>query len=172
METKIDTKMDAKTNSTLSPKKVSDSTTEQIHMIMYHHINGINRLFGGQLLSWIDEVAGITAKRHCGRDATTVAIDNLHFKSGVYLNDLLVLVGKVTYVGNTSLEVRVDSYIEKSDGSRHAINRAYFVMVSMGDDDKPTPVPPLILENEGERMEWANAEKRRELRMLRKKEGF
>lgn len=156
----------------LPPKKVSDSATEQIHMIMYHHINGINRLFGGQLLSWIDEVAGITAKRHCGRDATTVAIDNLHFKSGVYLNDLLVLVGKVTYVGNTSLEVRVDSYIEASDGSRHPINRAYFVMVSMGDDGKPTPVPPLVLENEGERMEWANAEKRRELRKMRQKEGF
>lgn len=59
-----------------------------------------------------------------------------------------------------------------SDGSRHTINRAYFVMVNMGDDGKPTPVPPLILENDGERMEWANAEKRRELRMLRKKEGF
>lgn len=153
-------------------KKVSESTTEQIHMIMYDHINGINRLFGGQLLSWIDEVAGITAKRHCGRDVTTVAIDNLHFKSGVYLNDLLVLVGKVTHVGKTSLEVRVDSYIENSDGTRRPINRAYFVMVCMGDDDRPTQVPGLILENDGERMEWENAKKRRELRLLRKKEGF
>ena len=153
-------------------KKVSESTTEQIHMIMYDHINGINRLFGGQLLAWIDEVAGITAKRHCGRDVTTVAIDNLHFKSGVYLNDLLVLVGKVTHVGKTSLEVRVDSYIENSDGTRRPINRAYFVMVCMGDDDRPTRVPGLIVENDGERMEWENAEKRRELRLLRKKEGF
>lgn len=146
--------------------------TEQCHMIMYQHINGINRLFGGRLLEWIDEVAGLTAKRHCGRDATTVAIDNLHFKSGVYLNDLLVIVGKVTYVGHTSLEVRVDSYIEKRDGTRHPINRAYFVMVCMGDDDRPTAVPRLILEDDGERMEWENAEKRRELRLLRKKEGF
>lgn len=156
----------------MTGKKVSESTTEQIHMIMYHHINGINRLFGGQLLSWIDEVAGITAKRHCGRDVTTVAIDNLHFKSGAYLNDLVVLVGKVTHVGNTSLEVRVDSYIENSHGERHPINRAYFVMVCMGDDDRPAPVPELILENDGERMEWENAQKRRELRLLRKKEGF
>lgn len=153
-------------------KKVSESVTEQIHMIMYDHINGFNRLFGGQLLAWIDEVAGITAKRHCGRDVTTVAIDNLHFKSGAYLNDLLVLVGKVTHVGKTSLEVRVDSYIEQSDGTRRPINRAYFVMVCMGDDNRPAQAPGLILENEGERMEWDNAEKRRELRLLRKKEGF
>lgn len=156
----------------LTPKKVSDSTTEQFHMVMHEHINGINRLFGGQLLAWIDETAGIAAKRHCGRDATTVAVDNLHFKSGAYLNDLVVLVGKVTYVGNTSLEVRVDSYIEKNDGSRHPINRAYFVMVCMGDDDRPTKVPPLITENDGEQMEWENAKKRRELRMIRHKEGY
>ena len=117
-------------------------------------------------------MAGATARRHCGRDATTVAIDNLHFKSGAYLNDIIVLIGKITYVGHTSMEVRVDTYKEDADGTRHPINRAYFVMVAMGDDGKPTAVPPLILENDGERMEWENAKKRRELRVLRKKEGF
>ena len=119
----------------------------------------------GRLLEWIDEVAGATARRHCGRDATTVAIDNLYFKSGAYLNDIIVLIGKVTHVGHTSMEVRVDTYREEQDGTRHPINRAYFVMVAMGDDGKPTPVPGLILE-------WDNAVKRRELRLVRKKEGF
>ncbi len=156
----------------LEPRRVSDSTTKQFHTVMHEHINGINRLFGGQLLAWIDEIAGITARRHCGRDATTVAVDNLHFKSGAYLNDLVVLVGHVTFVGKTSLEVRVDSYVEKHDGTRHPINRAYFVMVCMGDDNAPTKVPPLILENEGEQIEWENGKKRRELRMMRHKEGF
>lgn len=47
------------------------------------------------------------------------------------------------------MEVRVDTYREEQDGTRHPINRAYFVMVAMGDDGKPTPVPGLILENEG-----------------------
>ena len=70
------------------------------------------------------------------------------------------------------MEVRVDTYREDADGTRHVINRAYFVMVAMGDDGKPTAVPPLILENDGERMEWENAEKRRELRLIRKREGY
>ena len=39
--------MNEQTNET-NPKKVSDSMTEQIHMVMHEHINGINRLFGGQ----------------------------------------------------------------------------------------------------------------------------
>ena len=75
------------------------------------------------------------------------------------MNDIIVLIGRVTHVGTTSMEVRVDTYREDTDGTRHPINRAYFVMVAMGDDGKPTPVPPLLLENEGERMEWENAEK-------------
>ena len=156
----------------LKPRKVSDSETEQVRVVIYPDINGFGRLFGGRLLEWIDEVAGATARRHCGHDATTVAIDNLYFKSGAYLNDIIVLIGKVTYVGHTSMEVRVDTYVEKEDGMRHPINRAYFVMVAMGDDNRPTAVPQLILENDGERMEWDNAKKRRELRQVRNKEGF
>lgn len=161
-----------KPENNLRPKKVSESQTEQLRVVIYPDINGFGRLFGGKLLSWIDEVAGATARRHCGCNATTVAIDNLHFKAGAYLNEIIVLIGKVTHVGRTSMEVRVDTYKEEADGTRYPINRAYFVMVAMGEDGKPTPVPPLILENDGERMEWENAEKRRELRLIRKKEGF
>lgn len=156
----------------MEPKKVSESKTEQLHIVIYTDINGIDRLFGGQLLKWIDEVAGATARRHCGRNVTTVAIDNLYFKAGAYLNECVVLIGKVTHVGHTSMEVRVDTYREASDGTRYPINRAYFVMVSMGDDGKPCEVPGLILEGETDRMEWDNAIKRRELRLLRQKEGF
>ncbi len=156
----------------METKKVSDSKTVQHRIVMPPDINGFGRLFGGRLLSWIDEVAGATARRHCGRDATTVAIDNTYFKSGVYLNDIVVIIGKVTHVGTTSMEVRIDTYREDSEGKRYPINRAYFVMVCMGKDDKPMKVPGLILENDGERMEWETAVKRRELRLLRRQEGF
>ena len=115
----------------------------------------------------------LTAKERCIYFLTFYIFSiNLYFKSGAYLNDIIVLIGKVTHVGHTSMEVRVDTYREEQDGNRHPINRAYFVMVAMGDDGKPTPVPGLILENDGERMEWDNALKRRELRLVRKKEGF
>ena len=144
----------------------------QHRIVMPPDINGFGRLFGGQLLTWIDEVAGATARRHCGRDATTVAIDNTYFKSGVYLNDIVVLIGKITHVGKTSMEVRIDTYREDWEGKRYPINRAYFVMVCMGKDDKPMEVPGLILENDGERMEWETAVRRRELRLSRRQEGY
>ena len=156
----------------MEAKKVADSLTEQVHILMYSDINGQNRLFGGQLLKWIDEVAGVTARRHCGRNVTTASIDQLSFKDGAYLNETVVLIGRVTYVGRTSMEVRIDTYREDGTGMRYPINRAYFVMVCMGEDGKPAPVPGLILETENERIEWENGKKRRELRMLRRKEGY
>jgi len=42
-------------------KSVSDSLTESIKSVRYEDINGVNRLFGGRLMEWIDETAGIAA---------------------------------------------------------------------------------------------------------------
>lgn len=154
-------------------KKVSESCTEQVHLVMPSHINGSGRLFGGMLLMWIDEVAGVVAKRHSGQlTVTTAAIDNLQFKAATYVDDLLVLVGHITYTGRTSMEVRVDSYVERPDGMRYPVNRAYFVMVAMDEEGKPTPVPQLIVETEEQRAEWEGAEKRKEFRLQRRAEGF
>lgn len=153
-------------------KRVADSLTEQVHLLMHSDINGQGRLFGGQLLRWIDEVAGVTAMRHCGRNVTTAAIDQLSFKDGAYLDEMVVLIGRVTYVGKTSMEVRIDTYRENHEGMRYPINRAYLVMVCMGEDGKPEEVPGLIIESETEKMEWENGKRRRELRNMRRKEGF
>ena len=55
---------------------------------------------------------------------------------------------------------------------RKPVNRAYFVMVAMDEEDKPTPVPILKVETESQRAEWEGALKRRELRSLRRRDGF
>ena len=82
------------------------------------------------------------------------------------------IIGKVTYVGNSSMEVRVDTYVEHlEDGMRHAINRAYFTMAALDENDKPKRVPRLILETEAEKAEGEAAEKRRVMRLRRTKEG-
>lgn len=157
----------------LKGKKAECSRTELAHVVAPKDLNGGGRLFGGALLQMIDEVAGIVAKRHSEcNNVTTASIDNLHFKAGAYVNDLLVLIGYVTYTGNTSMEVRIDTYVEDNLGMRKPINRAYFVMVAMDDKDRPTQVPPLIVETEGQKAEWEGAILRKENRLKRKKEGF
>ena len=153
-------------------KKVSDSQVEQTYVLMPRHINGSGRLFGGQLLSWIDEMAGIVARKHSEGSVVTAAIDNLIFKAGASLDDIVVLIGRITYVGHTSMEVRVDTYVENRRGMRQMINRAYLVMVATDDKESPKLIPGLILDGEGEKAEWESGMRRAQLRGIRRKEGF
>lgn len=153
-------------------KKVEDSLTEHVQLLMPCHLNGDKRLFGGQLLEWIDMVGGVTARRHAECNTITAAIDNLQFKEGAYENDTVVLIGRITYVGNSSMEVRVDTYVEDLQGMRKPINRAYLVFVAVDESGKPVRVPRLQVQTQGQMMEWESAKKRNELRKLRRKEGF
>ncbi len=153
-------------------KKVSDSFTEQQYLVCPAHINHYGRLFGGHLLKWIDELAGIVAIRHCGSTVTTAAIDNLQFKAPAYTGDMVVLQGWITYVGRTSMEVRVDTYREALDGTREIINRAYIDMVAIDSKGHPKEVPDLCIETEEQRLEHQAAEKRKQMRKQRRQEGF
>lgn len=156
----------------MEAKRVSDSITEQVQIIMPIHINGADRLFGGQLVEWIDVVAGVVARRHSGCNVTTAAIDNLQFKAGAFINNTLVLIGRITYVGKTSMEIRVDTYAEDLSGMRKVVNRAYLVMVALDENNNPMEVPPLIIETESERAEWEAGVRRHALRNERRKEGY
>ncbi len=153
-------------------KNVNDSITTQVQMILSADINGSGRLFGGRLMEWIDIVAAVTARRHSGNNVTTICVDNLTFKSAVHINDIIVLIAKITYVGKTSMEVSVQTYIETEDGEKILVNKAYLVMVALDENDNPVTVPELILETQEDENEWAAGKKRYELRKLRKKEEF
>jgi len=151
-------------------KTVDDSRVETVHIVRPNHLNGANRLFGGILMQWIDEVAGIVAKRHSMCNVTTASVDNLTFLHGAYQNDMIVIKGKLTWVGTTSMEVCVDTYVETLDGQRDRINNAHFMMVALDENNKPVPVPKLILQTEDEHLAWAHGEERRRIRNQRRKD--
>lgn len=148
----------------LQPKTPMDSYTESVQILNLGTMNGYNRLFGGKLMEWIDICAAVVARRHANRNVTTVLVDTLEFKDPAYANSLVVLCGKVVYVGRTSMDVRVQSYVEKLDGSRQLINSAYLTLVALDENDKPTPVPALTLTTDEERTEWDAAKLRRDAR--------
>ena len=154
----------------MNAKTVDDSRVETVHIVRPNHLNGANRLFGGILMQWIDEVAGIVAKRHCMGNVTTASVDNLTFLSGAYQNDMIVIRGKLTWVGNTSMEVCVDTYVESPNGKRVRINNAHFMMVALDENDKPMQVPRLILQTDDEHLAWSHGEERRRIRNQRLKD--
>ncbi len=146
-------------------KRVRDSRTEQVHVVMPQHLNGHGDLFGGQLAMWIDVVSGVVAVRHCRSRITTAAIDNLQFRESVRQSTLLVMQGRMTYVGRTSMEVRVDSYAEDvHTGVRRLINTAFVIEVAVDEHGRPQEVPPLIAESPEEIADFQAGEKRRKMR--------
>lgn len=149
------------------------SRTETTHVLKYSDINGAGALFGGRLMGWIDETGGFAAMRHANRHVVTCCIDNLIFKEGAHLNDMIVNCARLTFVGRSSMEVRIDTYLEALDGTRRPINRAYAVYVAVDDDGKPLKVPyGLSRTTPNDEAEYEGALRRQEVRRRRRKEGF
>lgn len=147
---------------------MSDITTS-VQIVLPQHCNGYKkpRLFGGQIMAWIDIVGAVAARRYTQRAVTTVCVDNLSFLNPAFLNDTVVQEAMVTWTGRTSLEVRVDSYVEHLDGSRKPVNRAYLVFVALDDQDNPAEVPLFIPTTDAEQREYAAAVERRRIRLAR-----
>ena len=149
-------------------KHVKDSYTEQAQILTQCTLNGNSRLFSGQMMEWIDVTAAIAARRHSNRNVTTVAVDSLEFKGPAYANDTVLLTAKITYVGKTSMEVCVKSFVEELNSEKKLINIAYVVMVALDEFERPVEVPGLVIETEEERCDWEMGRKRYLARKERK----
>jgi len=144
--------------------------TTSVQLVLAAHCNGYRkpRLFGGQLIAWIDVIGAIAAQRYTHTSVTTVCVDHLNFLKPAFLGDTVVQEAFVTWTGHTSLEVRVDTYVESLDCQRELTNRAYLVYVALDEHDQPCSVPELIPETTEEKLEYAAAEERRKIRLSRK----
>jgi acyl-CoA hydrolase len=139
--------------------------TQHVEIVMASHVNGTHRLFGGQLMAWIDVVSAVEAKRHAKSGVTLLTIDHLTFLSPVYMDETVALEASLTWSGKTSMEVRVLAYVEKLDGTKVLVNKAYLVFVAIDDTGLPVPVPVFIPGTLEEKVEWEAAVKRRDARM-------
>ncbi|OGZ10872.1 MAG: hypothetical protein A3D65_00160 [Candidatus Lloydbacteria bacterium RIFCSPHIGHO2_02_FULL_50_13] len=108
------------------------------HLVRPEHLNGANRLFGGTLLSWIDEATAIAAiERVKSENVVTVAMSNITFERPVQRGDLVRIAVSLTSVGNTSLTFRV---CVTARGSRKpVITVDSVVYVALGENGLPRP---------------------------------
>jgi uncharacterized protein (TIGR00369 family) len=132
-------------------KPVRNSQTTITELMIPSYANFGGKIHGGILLSLMDKVAYACAAKHAGTYCVTVSVDKVEFLQPVEVGELVALHASVNYVGRSSLIVgiRVEAQNVKSGTVKHT-NSSYFTMVAKGDDDKPTQVPELILENKEE----------------------
>jgi acyl-CoA hydrolase len=140
-------------------------STSHVQIIMASHCNGIHRLFGGQLMAWIDVVAAVEAKRHARSGVTLRTVDHLTFLSPVFMDETVCLEAEITWSGRTSMEIMVNTYVEKIDGSRVSVNKAYLVFVAIDDEGNPVPVRPFVPTTAEQEMEMRAAIERRKIRL-------
>lgn len=149
-------------------KTVSHSRVQVSRLMMPEHANPLGHVHGGEIMKMVDELGGLVAMRHARCPSVTVAMDAMAFLEPVRIGDLLTLTAELSYVGRTSMEVRVSVVAENPlTGARVYTNWAYVVYVAIDGQGRPQPVPPLITETdeERERFERGKARQAHRLRM-------
>jgi len=132
------------------------------------HSNSLGNVHGGVVLKLCDECGGIIASRHARRPAVTVTVDRVTFHKPVMVGRLILVHGRITWVGRTSVEVELRVETENlHTGEITHTNSAFFVYVALDDDRRPTPVPPLQLRTDEERQRFEEGAQRRAIRLER-----
>jgi acyl-CoA hydrolase len=147
-------------------KRVEESRGVMAQLMNPYDANSIGNVHGGVIMRMIDSAAGVVAIRHCRTNVVTASIDRLDLLRPVFIGDLVTLRASINMAGTTSMEigVRVDAENLRT-GEVRKVATAYLTFVALGQDGRPTPVPPLILET-GEDIRRNNeAKARRQARL-------
>lgn len=149
----------------MEPKSARESEVVMTHLVLPQDANPAGNLHGGVILKHIDTAGGVVAKKHSRTNVVTASIDRMAFKQPAYMGELLTFKASLNHVGTSSMEigVRVEAENLQTGEVRHT-NSAYLTYVALDENAKPTPVPPLKLEDETAKRRFGEAELRRELR--------
>ncbi len=151
----------------MNPRTVAETLNIHTELVMPGHTNPIGNLMGGNLLSWMDVCAGISAIKHSGGISVTASLDNVSFNLPIKMGDIVVLKSCVTRAFNTSMEVICEVFIKNVKTlDETKSHEAFFTFVSLDFESKPIHVPPVIPETKRENALYESALQRRELRLI------
>ncbi len=142
-----------------------------VQMVLPTDTNRLGNLLGGRLMQWIDIAAAIAASRHTNRVCVTASVDELNFHHPILQGDVVTLQASVNRVFNTSLEIGVRVTKENLlTGQKTYTNTAYLTFVAIDENGKPLAAAPIQPVNKEEKRRYADAARRRELRLLHRKQ--
>jgi acyl-CoA thioesterase YciA len=111
-------------------------------LMMPRDTNAQGTIFGGVILSYIDQAGAIEARRQGVGVMVTVAMDKVVFHEPVFVGDLISFWCETLRIGTTSItvKVKVESNRFNDPGKKVLVTEAQVVYVNLGDDRKPTPI--------------------------------
>jgi acyl-CoA hydrolase len=133
-------------------KRVKDSLAFKSAIISPPDANNIGTIFGGKVMAYIDDMAGLSAMRHSRMTVVTASTDSVDFLRPLSVGHAIHLESFVSWTNNTSMEVFVKVIGEDlKTGDRFVTATAFLTMVAIDSEGRPRPVPPVIPESEYEK---------------------
>ena len=122
-------------------ERIQKATTHIVKTVFPNTTNHYDTLFGGTALQWMDEVAFITATRFSRQKMVTVSLDRTDFNKPIPSGTLAELIGTIVKVGNTSIQIKVEIYIEQMYSEhRELAIEGHFTMVAIDENKKPVTI--------------------------------
>lgn len=111
-------------------------------VMMPKDTNAEGTIFGGVILSLMDQAAYIEAIRQAHRQYVTVSFKEVEFKKPVYVGDVLSLYSETVRIGRTSMTIRVRVCAHRRiDPDKHVeVTQGELVFVAVDKDGRPVPV--------------------------------
>src|SRR3978361_856027 len=122
-------------------ERINASETRIFKTVFPNSTNHYDTLFGGAAMHMMDEVAFIAATRFSRQVMVTVSSDKIDFKKPIPAGTIVELIGRVIHIGNTSLKVGVEIYIEQmyAEGRELAVH-GEFTFVAIDENKKPVKI--------------------------------
>lgn len=122
-------------------EQIKQAETRIFKAVFPNTTNHYDTLFGGTAMQLMDEVAFIAATRFSRQRMVTVNSDRIDFKKPIPHGTIIELIGKVSYVGNTSLKIKVEVFIEQMYSTvREKAITGKFTFVAIDESKKPVSI--------------------------------
>jgi acyl-CoA hydrolase len=155
-----------------SAKPCRTSRCVKVSRVFPPDFNDQGTLFGGRLMSYIDDVASISAARHSREMVVTASTDSVDFLCPITPEDSVCLSSYVTWTGTSSMEVFVKVVAENlRTGERKIAATAFLTFVAVDAAGRPVPVPRAVPETPEEQKLFETAPLRAERRKRHRAES-
>ncbi|MFP5108180.1 acyl-CoA thioesterase [Neobacillus sp. C211] len=156
----------------MEAKYCKESRVIRTSRVFPNDVNNHHTLFGGKLMSDVDQVASISAARHSRRECVTASTDSVDFLYPVRTTDSVCFESYVTWTGTSSMEIFVKIIAEDlKSGERTIAATALLTFVALDEHKRPTHVPQVIPETEEEKKLHETAPERARVRKERKQKS-
>jgi acyl-CoA hydrolase len=137
-----------------------------------NHANPLGTAFGGHVLQLLDVNAAIACFRFARTQVVTASTEPIDFHAPVHVGEIVEVRSRVIWTGRTSMIVRCELTGENPfSGERRLCTIGHLNFVALDAAGHPTPVPPLLVESDEEREQWAEGERVRQAILARRAKG-